>query len=306
MTQLALSNDINVITAEINSYKQVAGQSLFEIGKRLKHVKENDLAHGQWMQWVGSIGMDHSTAQKFIKAYEQFQNMATSPTLSVGKIFEMLSLPESVNRDDFITTEHIVPSTGEKKTVDEMTVRELREVKKALQETESKARHFETLWNQAKNQSPRVVEKTVEVVPDHIKKELQSKQTIIENLQWKADGMKSKLELLESQKQQFEKDSKEYNELKKKIEFLHHEKDDLSRQIESATALSGLSVKIDNFLKTELAPIRYSRALERLDSEVAVRNLSEIITSVEQWCEDMRRYLPKNGRKVVIDYDPAG
>ncbi len=29
-----LSNDINVITAEIKSYQQIAGQSIFEIGRR--------------------------------------------------------------------------------------------------------------------------------------------------------------------------------------------------------------------------------------------------------------------------------
>ncbi|MGW8957120.1 DUF3102 domain-containing protein [Paenibacillus sp. NPDC055715] len=89
---------------------------MFEIGKRLKPVKENDLVHGEWEKWLNSVDIIPQTARKMIQAYEQFSS----------KMFEMRSLPKTIDREEFITQGHIVPSTGQQKTVKEMTVRELR------------------------------------------------------------------------------------------------------------------------------------------------------------------------------------
>ena len=47
LNEIKLSDDLTTIETEIKSYQNIAGQSIFEIGRRLKHVKENDLVHGE-------------------------------------------------------------------------------------------------------------------------------------------------------------------------------------------------------------------------------------------------------------------
>lgn len=127
---------------------------------------------------------------------------------------------------------------------------------------------------------------------DELKKKLASKDEDVALL-------KKKMDLLERKVKLNEEDAKKFNDLKTQIAFLNTEKEDIGRRISSATELSGLAVEIDHILKTKLAPIRYSRTLERMDSEVAVNNLSEIIESVESWCRDMRQFLPNEGSNII-------
>lgn len=123
----SLSSDIHVITAEINAYKRVAGEAIFEIGRRLKHVKENDLAHGQFGIWLESIGMNDRMARKFMTIASELEpKRTTSSEIGFEALYLIATLPPEERERP-----HAIPSTGEIKTVDEMTVRELREVEAA-------------------------------------------------------------------------------------------------------------------------------------------------------------------------------
>lgn len=123
-----VKTSLDEITQEIIDRQKRIGTSIFEIGCRLKYVKENDLTHGEFAKWLNSIDIKSRTAQRMMQAYEQFGNTSASTKLTVGQITELLTLPPEVDREEFVQKDHVVPSTGEIKQISSMTTREVREV----------------------------------------------------------------------------------------------------------------------------------------------------------------------------------
>ncbi|MEI3606917.1 DUF3102 domain-containing protein [Pseudogracilibacillus sp. SE30717A] len=129
-----LSTDIHIITAEINAYQRVAGEAIFEIGRRLNHVKESDLAHGEFGKWLEDVGINDRMARKFMTVAREFEGKrTTSSEIGLEALYQIATLPPEHRESEHTT------STGETKTPDEMTVRELRELKRKLKETEKQA-----------------------------------------------------------------------------------------------------------------------------------------------------------------------
>ena len=98
-----LSNDLTTITTEIKSYESIAGQSIFEIGRRLNWVKEHDLAHGEFIHWLDSISMDRHTANKFMKIQRELGNGYTGTHLGWKALYQIATLP-APDRDKKFTT----------------------------------------------------------------------------------------------------------------------------------------------------------------------------------------------------------
>lgn len=138
-----LSTDLTTIATEIKSYENIAGQAIFEIGRRLKWVKEHDLTHGQYLNWLKSIKMDRTQASRFIKVSTTLPNDGTYQHLGARALYEIATMPpEERDKPQQL-------NSGETKKPDEMTVRELREVKKKLKQREQElADRDETIANQ--------------------------------------------------------------------------------------------------------------------------------------------------------------
>ncbi len=137
------------------------------------------------------------------------------------------------------------------------------------------------------------VEKTV-VPSDYsaMKAQLQSLQQQQESNQTAIKRLQEDKSLLERKVKLNEQEAHEYGQLKSQIENLKNEKTHISRQIESATQLAGLVVRVEDLLIKELAPIKYSRAIEeQRKDDVVVRNLTDIVRRVSAWCDEMEGML---------------
>lgn len=82
----------------------IAGQSIFEIGRRLKHAEENDLAHGEFGNWLKNINLDRTQAHRFIKVSEEIKDVGTYQHLGLRALSEIASLPVPVRIKVHITS----------------------------------------------------------------------------------------------------------------------------------------------------------------------------------------------------------
>lgn len=62
--------------------------------ERLNHVKENDLAHGEFINWLSKIGMDRYEATRFMKVANELPEWTTLSNLGNQTLYLIATLPE--------------------------------------------------------------------------------------------------------------------------------------------------------------------------------------------------------------------
>lgn len=276
-----LSTDLNVITAEINSFKQIAGQSIWEIGRRLNYVKEHDLAHGQFIGWVNSIGFDRTEAYRFMKVANELPNVETLQHLGTTALYLITQIPEEEREKEHTT------SKGETKTVDEMTVRELQELKKQLKEKEKQIQNLadvasdldEKLSQERLNKKEKIVEKIIEKIPDdyeQLKSSDNNKTIKINDLTRENELLKQKI--------------KRHNdmELNEEKQMLLQEKQIERLQRESDIDVYQLILNINKFLETQ-AIFQNDKQVISTASDDAKDKLLKAIERTEKMFNQMKK-----------------
>ena len=301
MNEIQLSNDLTTIETEIKTYQNLAGQSIFEIGRRLKHVKENDLAHGEFGKWLESINMNNQQAHRFMKVSEEYEqsNLTTSLNLGLNVLYEIATLPEPERNKEHVTTK------GETKTPDEMTVKELRELKKQLKQRDEEKKQLENqLKNstrseeilqdkleQLENKPPKVIERFLEPEDyQQIKTSLEQKESYINELQTEVANMRN-------ERNEMDKKSREYDRLNEAINEMNGRLNEGQMRIKNQKAVYDLIRKSEELVK-EVAPLVY--ALDHLDvedNEYAKKPIIQLIKNIDDISQKLKKQLSE--RQII-------
>lgn len=277
--------------AIIKSNESLVGMGVWNIGNELKTIRDTQSYkqknYNSFEEYTEKeLRYSRRHAYRFIEIAENYSVTSMSQIANIGmtKLLALTQIPDQ-ERENFIETQPI----------GDMTTKELQQAIKEKKE-------LENLVKELRNKPPKLEVREVEKVPSDyydMKKKMERLERDLLNKDHDLKVVKAQSTLLERKAQLNEKEAKQYQELKTHINQLTKQKDDLGRQIQARTELSGLIVRVEHLLKTELAPIKYSRAIdEAADDEIVIRNLANIVDRVSQWCQEMDRFIP-NRRSFV-------
>ena len=309
MNELQLSNDLTTIETEIKSYQNIAGQSIFEIGRRLKHVKENDLAHGEFGKWLEKVNISKDYSAKYIKVFNEFNNSNFALTRNIGitALYELSQIPEEER-----TKEHMTEK-GEVKIPDEMTVKELNDLKKQLKQRDEQNAQLQSQVEQAQrseeiakkqledaeSREPEVIEKYME--PEDYQEtknalaQSRQQQKLIEQ---RNEKLEKDIKDMEQRRDEVSEKSQKYDELNKAINDMNAQLNDGQQRLKAQKEIYDL-VKGSEKVIREVAPLCYlAFSKDIIDNDYARKPIEKIIEDLSDMANRLKKQLKQGD---VID-----
>lgn len=289
MQEITLSDNLQRIELEINWHKENAGKSIWEIGRRLNHVKENDLAHGQFMEWVEKIGINYKEAQRMMKIVKELPKLDNVVQFGSSVLYLIATLPEEEKQAQLEKAEQ----------GDTPTVRELQEVKRKLKESEERNKR---LAEQALQKEVIEKEIVIEKVPEDYESAKQLNSSLLsknKSLSYDLDTLERTLRIKENELKQLEENTSKSIALKDAIESLQADKNKLETSLANLMELNSMATEFENFFDTKMAPMRFKTLIQGLGTEIQIDKIRDILTVVDIWLNEMNAIVPEHGRHVI-------
>jgi len=283
MNEIALSKDIRQIELEIDHHKRVAGQSIWEIGRRLNHVKEHNLVHGEFGEWLEKVGFHYREANRMMRIAKELPNLTTSSHLGTTALSLIASLPEQEKQQEIEKAER-----GE-----QSTVRELRELKKQLKQ---KDEQISALEQAVEDVEPQVIEREVvkkEVPADYerIKRENERFNQQLNQAQGRMNHLKQEIEQLKSEREEVDEKSRKYDELNEAIQKMQGQLDEGQQKIAAQKEVYELVEKTKELIK-EVSPLTYLIDAENIiENDYARKPLVDIANKLHDIADNIERQI---------------
>lgn len=271
MNEITLSNNLSQIELEISHHKQIAGQSIWEIGRRLNHVKEHDLVHGEFREWLDKIGIHYREANRMMTVAKQLPNVTTLSDLGSSALYLIATLPEEEKKEQIQRIED----------GDTPTVRELQEVKKKLNLSKLVNERLRAENEKIKSSKTEVKETIKEVVPDDYKATQDLNRQLLEKnkeLSKTVKAMEERSEFIEkqladtlAQREEVDKKSAQYDELTRAIEESQGQLNSVQKQISAYKNITSLLQKGNDFLAS-MGGLIYADEEKVLKADGIIRN----------------------------------
>lgn len=291
MNELQLSNDLPQIEFEISHYQRQGAEAIFEIGRRLKHVKENNLQYGEFGKWLDEIGIDHTFAKRSMKISSELNiDSAHVHQLGIRALTQIVSLPEEMREKKQQT------SSGEMKTPYEMTNKEREEFKRQIKQRDEQNAQLQSQVEQAQrseeiakkqledaeSREPEVIEKYME--PEDYNQLKQSNQQLQDYLQEVSNHnkqLKSDIERLKNERSETDEKSAKYDQLNEAINKMNGQLTKGQQRIKAQKEVYDL-VRASEKLIKEVSPLCYlAYAKDIVDNEYAREPIERIIKDLK-------------------------
>ena len=237
----------------------------------MNHVKEHNLVHGEFGEWLDKIGIHYREANRMMTVAKQLPNVTTLSDLGSSALYLIATLPEEEKQEQIQRIEE----------GDTPTVRELQAVKKKLQLSQQANQLLRDENERIKLSKVEIKETIKKVIPDdYTATQALNKQLLEKNkeLSKTVEAMEERSEFIEkqlndtlAQREEVDKKSAQYDELTRAIEESQGQLNNMQKQISAYKNITSLLQKGNDFLAS-MGGLIYADEEKVLKADGIIRN----------------------------------